>query len=129
MTVADPGVVHWVRLNPPSYTRGGHANKHHSHSCDRARSTRILRKWWSCYAFFRILLQSQRSKLENQHSQQSKSRKSVQSTVKQRKRAVKVLTRGRSYDCGVYWRDLPLVSMWDYLAVVECSGCLITTGY
>ena len=99
-------------------SRGGHANKHHSHSCNRARSTGILRKWWSRYAFFRILSQSQRSKPENQRSQQLKPRKSAQSTVKQRKRAVKVLTRGRSCDCRV---QPPQVIVDKLTSIPACS--------
>ena len=47
---------------PCLLSRGGHFNKHCSHSYDRTRSTRILSKGWNRYAFFRILSQSQRSK-------------------------------------------------------------------
>ena len=88
-------------------SRGGHANKHHSHSCDRARSTRILRKWWSRYAFFHTLAKST-----------VKARKPAQSTIKALKistvngqaaqKSSQSLTRGRSCDCRVYWLDLPL---------------------
>ena len=89
-------------------SRGGHSNKQHSHSCDRAQSTRILRKRCSHDVF---LSQSQQSKPENQHDQQSKPQRSAQSTVKPHNRAVKVLTHGRSCECRVYERAIKFIGI------------------
>ena len=86
-------------LNPTKQgSWGGHSNKH---SCNHARSTRIMRKGgvaMDSSVYYRNVNNGQSLKISR-------------SAVKPRKRAVEVLTHGRSCDCRICGRDLPLTGL------------------